>query len=398
MKITEVVKDKRILLWGYGREGKAMERFLKNKASVRGCTVYEGGQDGIDTEAYDFIIKSPGIVADARGSSYTSMTELFLGEFAKQTIGVTGTKGKSTVTSLLYEVLFHELKRKVLLVGNMGLPCLNYYDEIDEDTVILFEMSCHQLQYLTCSPHVAVFLNLFPEHLDHYGTMEKYTEAKMNITKWQEEDDFLFVGEQLRGVESRAKKVVIPQEVPRKFELRLKGKHNQFNAQVVYTISTELFGCDGERVRKIMSGFSTLRHRLECVGTFDGIEYYDDSIATIPEATIQAAGSVPNAKTLLIGGMDRNIPYDVLEEFIGAHPGYNYILMYASGKRIYGELADVSSCHYCEDLKEAVELAKKITKRGEACILSPAAASYGYFADFQERGDVFRELVKSEKR
>ena len=93
--------------------------------------------------------------------------------------------------------------------------------------------------------------------------------------------------------------------------------------------------------------------------------------------------------------MDRNIPYDVLEEFIGAHPEYNYILMYASGKRIYGELPNVSSCHYCEDLKEAVELAKKITKKGEACILSPAAASYGYFSDFQERGDVFRELVKS---
>ena len=398
MKITDVVKDKRILLWGYGREGKAMERFLREKASVRECAVYEGGQDGINEEAYDFIIKSPGIVADARGSSYTSMTELFLGEFAKQTIGVTGTKGKSTVTSLLYEVLSRELKRKVLLVGNMGLPCLNYYDEIDEDTVILFEMSCHQLQYLTRSPHVAVFLNLFPEHLDHYGTVEKYTEAKMNITKWQREDDFLFVGKQLRGVESRAKKIVIPQEVPHEFELRLKGKHNQFNAQVVYTISTELFGCDGERVREIMSGFSTLRHRLECVGTFDGIEYYDDSISTIPEATIQAAGSVPNAKTLLIGGMDRNIPYGVLEEFIGAHPEYNYILMYASGKRIYGELANVSSCYYCEDLKEAVELAKKITKKGEACILSPAAASYGYFSDFQERGDVFRELVKSEKR
>ena len=394
MKIADYVKDKKILLWGYGREGKSMERFLKEKTSVKECVVYEGGQEGFQEDAYDLIIKSPGIVPDHYCSSFTSMTELFLREFADRTIGITGTKGKSTVSSLLYEVLSKELPQKVLLMGNMGLPCLDYYDDIDEDTVIVFEMSCHQLQYLSLSPHIAVFLNLFPEHLDHYGTMENYTLAKMNITRWQTEKDCLFVGEQLASIETRANKTVIPYEPPFAFTLNLKGEHNQFNAQVVYTISTQLFGCDPEQVKKHMSSFCSLHHRLELFATVDGVDYYDDSISTIPEAVIEAAKGIPNARTLLIGGMDRGIPYDILVDFIRSHPAYQYLFMYASGERIYQEVSDLPYCRYCVDLEGAVKTAKKITKAGEACILSPAAASYGYFANFEERGAVFQQLVK----
>ena len=394
MKIADCVNGKKILLWGYGREGKSMERFLKEKTSVKEVTVFEGKQDGFDEKEYDLIIKSPGIVPDHYNEAYTSMTELFLEEFADQTIGITGTKGKSTVTSLLYHVLSRELPQKVLLMGNIGLPCLDYYDEIDRDTVIVFEMSCHQLQFLSKSPHVAVFLNLFPEHLDHYGTMEAYTRAKMNITRWQTEKDYLFVGEQVSTIETKARKTVIPLAVPRSFALQLKGSHNQFNAQVVNTICTQLFGCDGEAVRKDMESFTALHHRLEYVGTVGGVDYYDDSISTIPEAAIEAARSIPNARTLLIGGMDRGIPYDILVEFIKNHPEYYYVLMYDSGRRLYEELSGLSSCRYCDDLEKAVAEAKKVTKPGEACILSPAAASYGFFANFEERGDVFQKLIR----
>ena len=367
MRIADYVYNKKILIWGYGKEGKSMHRFLSEKAQLRECTVYEGRQSGIDEAAYDLIIKSPGIVAERYNEKYTSMTELFLMEFSGQVIGITGTKGK--------------------------VPCLDCYDEIDEHTIIVFEMSCHQLQYLKISPHIAVFLNFYPEHLDHYGTVENYYLAKKKITSGQTEKDYLFVGEQLRELESRAVKQVIPYEAPDTYELQLPGKHNQFNARVVYTICTEIFGCDGERVRERMKGFSPLRHRLENIGTFDGIDYYDDSISTIPESTIEAIKSVSNAKTILIGGMDRGISYVGLIDFIRKHPEYHYIFMYASGKRIYEELSDEASCRYCEDLQQAVANAKKITKAGEACILSPAAASYGYFKNFEERGDVFRQMA-----
>lgn len=393
MKTADIVNGKRILIWGYGMEGKSMERFLKTHADPKTCTIYQGPQDGIDEDAYDLILKSPGIVANIENSKYSSMTELFLAEFAPQTVGVTGTKGKSTTVSMLYEVLSKTTGRPVVLVGNIGMPCLDHYDEIEKDTVILFEMSCHQLDHIKCSPHIAVFLNLFPEHLDHYGTMERYTQAKLGITKNQTENDFLLTGEAMGPVDTKAKTIVVPETSGETFDLQLAGEHNQFNARIVHTLCTELFGCEDGQVRQALREFKGLSHRMEYIGTLGGVAYYDDSISTIPEATIAAAGSIKNAQTLLIGGMDRNIPYDVLIGFVRNHPEYRYIFMYASGKRIYDSLTDLAGCYYREDLKEAVALAKELTKEGEACILSPAAASYGYFKNFEERGDVFRQLV-----
>ena len=396
MKIEDILNHKKILIWGYGREGRSMKSFIDRHVSAAECAVFEGRQEEIDEDAWDYIIKSPGIVPDHFGPVITSMTELFLMEFGKQTVGITGTKGKSTTASLLYDVLAHEQERKVLLMGNIGLPCLDFYDEIDEDTLIVFEMSCHQLENISCSPHVAVLLNLFPEHLDHYGTFERYAAAKKNITKWQTPEDYFYAGESLRGIETKAKITLIPEEPETVFPLQLKGKHNQYNAQIVYRICTELFHCDPEAVIRRMSRFSTLPHRMERIAEKNGVTYYDDSISTIPEAAIAAAGSIPNPGTLLIGGMDRGISYDGLIDFIREHPELNFVCMYAAGKRIYGEVSSLPYCCYCEDLEEAVRTAKKITKPGQACILSPAAASYGYFTNFEERGDAFRKLVEEE--
>ena len=395
MKITELLQNKRILLWGYGLEGKSMERFLSSHADVAECTVFEGKADEIDADKYDYIIKSPGIVTEYFSEKITSMTELFLSEFRDRTIGITGTKGKSTVSSLLYYVLSKCSGRKVLLVGNIGYPCLDYYDQIDADTIVVFEMSCHQLEYLRYSPHIAVLLNLYPEHLDHYGTFEKYAAAKRNIYKWQTAADHLFLNESLSAADCSAQVHAIPEQISQPFTLQLSGAHNQYNAQVVYKISTGLFACDPDAVKAAMSEFHSLPHRMEYVGNYNGIDYYDDSISTIPEATMAAAKSIPHAKTLLIGGMDRGISYDSLIDFIHANPQFHYVLMYASGERIYQSVKGEPTCCYCEDLATAVKKAQTLTGKGEACILSPAAASYGYFDNFEHRGNVFQELVRS---
>ena len=394
MKITDILNDKRVLLWGYGLEGRSMEKFIKNYCSVKELTVFEGKREEIDEDAYDCIIKSPGIVAWDLSDKFTSMTDLFLGQFSGQVIGVTGTKGKSTTSSLIYTVLSKCADRPALLVGNIGFPALDYYGEITDDTVIVFEMSCHQLAHAKISPHVAVFLNLYEEHLDYYGTMDKYFLAKANITLHQKPGDYLYVGNNVPPIETAAEKTVISYDDPMRFDMGLKGDHNQFNARFAYTISTQLFGCDPEEVRGAIAEFTGLRHRMQFAGNVNGVDYYDDSISTIPEAAIAAIKSIPNSRTILLGGMDRNIDYSLLTEFIRSHGEYNYILMYKSGERVFKDVSDLPCCHYREDLRGAVELARELTPAGSAVILSPAAASYGYFKNFEERGDVFQQMIR----
>ena len=394
MKITDTLRGKRVLLWGYGLEGKSTEKFIRKYCKDCQVSVFQGRREDIDEDAYDYIIKSPGIVAWDLSSKFTSMTELFLSEFSGQVIGVTGTKGKSTTSSLMYTVLSRCTDRPTLLMGNIGLPALDYYGEITDDTIIVFEMSCHQLAHTKISPHIALFLNLYEEHLDYYKTMDRYFHAKANITLHQKPEDYLFVGNNVPPLETAAKVTVISYDDPMHFDMNLKGDHNQFNARFVYAVSTGLFGCNPDKVREALKEFTGLRHRMQFAGNVNGVDYYDDSISTIPEAAIAAIRSIENAGTILLGGMDRNIDYDILIDFIREHGQYSYILMYKSGDRIYRELGDLPYCYYREDLQGAVELAKEITPAGKACILSPAAASYGYFKNFEERGDVFQKLIQ----
>ncbi len=393
MSIIDKLNDKRVLIWGYGLEGKSAERFLKLHCKPATMELYMGSQDGIDETLYDYIIKSPGVPAARFNGKYTAATDLFLEDFADRTIGITGTKGKSTTSSLLYHVLKECSGRPVFLVGNIGVPCLDVYDEITPDSIIVFEMSCHQLEHAAISPHVAVMLNIFEDHLDRYVTKERYFEAKKNITLHQTSKDFFFAGEQVPEIATSAAVRVIPFNEGPSFEMKLKGSHNQINARFVYEIATSLYGCDGDAVRRSIADFNGLRHRMELVGVSEGIEFYDDSISTIPEAAIAAVTSIPNACTLLIGGMDRHIDYDILVEFIRDHGEFRYIFMYESGRRIFKDVKDLEYCSYSEDLEEAVNAAKHLTPAGKACILSPAAASYGYFKNFEERGDVFARLA-----
>lgn len=307
-------------------------------------------------------------------------------------IGITGTKGKSTTSAMLYTVLKACSGRPVLLLGNIGQPCLDYFEEVTEDTIIVYEMSCHQLAHTNVSPHIAIFLNLYEEHLDYYGTVEKYFEAKSHIAAYQKSGDYFFVGENVPQIDTKAQRTVLHQPKGVHYELKLAGEHNQYDAQFVERVA-ELLGCEKEAVLKSMADFEGLPHRLQYVGTYRGVRYYDDSISTIPEAAINAAMSIPDAKTVLIGGMDRGINYDLLVAFIREHKEFQFICAYASGKRIFGEVGDCENCVYAEDLEQAVEAAVRMTQPGEACILSPAAASYGYFKNFEERGDAFQKYV-----
>ncbi|MCQ2483400.1 MAG: UDP-N-acetylmuramoyl-L-alanine--D-glutamate ligase, partial [Clostridia bacterium] len=379
---------------GYGREGKSTEQFINTYCSVASLEVFEGKREDIDESKYDYIIKSPGIHAEDLSDKYTSQTELFLEEFSARTIGITGTKGKSTTSSLMYHVLSDCLDSKVFLVGNIGIPCLDFYDKIDADTVVVFEMSCHQLAKISCSPHIAVFLNLYEEHLDYYKTLENYFSKKKNITLFQTEKDYFYYGDNVPEIETKATAQMIQFDSGMRFDMKLLGEHNQFNAVFVYKVCSELFGLSDAKIRESIATFEGLNHRMQYVGNYNGIDFYNDSISTIPNATIQAINSIQNTKTVLIGGMDRKIDYSVLVDFIKKHNEYYYIMSYESGKRIYNEVSQLDYCCCVEDLKEAVEKAKEITPKGKACVFSPAAASYGYFKNFEERGEAYMKHVR----
>ena len=388
MSSLDIYDNKRILIWGYGREGRSTEAFLKGHCSPACIDVFEGERDGIDESRYDLIIKSPGIVMDEDNDKYTSQTQIFLEHFRNNTIGITGTKGKSTTSALMHHVL-SAAGKKTILLGNIGKPCLDYYDEIDKDTIVVFEMSCHQLAHVTVSPHIAVFLNLYEEHLDYYKTLDRYFAAKERITKFQKSGDHLYVGENVPAIDTAASVSLIRAADAPSFDLRILGHHNDLNAYFVYRIATELFDVKDPLIRRALSEFAPLPHRLQFIGSRDGIDFYDDSISTIPSATIEALEAVPNAGTVLIGGMDRGISYDTLIDFVNKHGEYKYIFSYDSGKRIFDSINKTPNCMYEQDLKAAVQKALSVTPPGYAVILSPASASYGYFKNFEERGDVF---------
>lgn len=444
-KFVEYLKNyidkKSVCILGFGREGKSTYRLIEKYCTPESVTIADlnpldnppentGIITGTDYQKslddFDIVFKSPGIVLEKNPSELkceiTSETQVFFTVYREQIIGITGTKGKSTVSSLIYHIL-KESGKDTYLVGNIGVPVFDIAEDVKEHTIIVCELSCHQLEYMTVSPETAVFLNLYEEHLDHYGTMEKYHNAKKNIYLHQKEYDCLLINSDVEyeftgaydytisatnpdadiyvysGIEG---KIHIHHDNSREYiynipvdNIKLLGVHNHYNIAVAYFVTS--FYVEQEDFEKALCTFNPLAHRLEYVATVDGVRYYDDSISTACATAIEAVKSVPNAKTILIGGMDRGIDYMSLIEFLNTCD-VNVICMETSGKRIYDTIKSMDfnnheRVYYVQHLDEAVELAYEITPSGTSCVMSPASASYGIFKNFEERGDAFKKLV-----
>lgn len=440
--IISELQDKSILILGFGREGRSTYNFLKTHnvkckigiADKNDVTDEEILKDNVTLHIgenylnamneYDVVMKSPGIslkdvdLTNLR-EKITSQTELFFKYGKDKIIGITGTKGKSTTSSLIYNML--NKTYNTLLVGNIGLPAFNMIDDFEKTDYYVYELSSHQLEFVRHSPHIAVLLNMFEDHLDHYVSYEAYKEAKRNIFKYQKENDWYVYNSEMADILNLDNKIVANTIKVGKSEcttcytenevninirnnsykislpekINLNGKHNIYNIAVAMSVA-KLLDVSDENILEGLNSFKALPHRLETIGTFNEITYIDDSIATIPEAVISAVNSMDNVDTVLIGGMDRNIDYDSLIDFIIEDNVPNVILMYDSGKRIYNEVkkhSTMSNVIFAETLEKAVELATQITSKGKICLLSPAAASYGIFKNFEERGDKFKEYV-----
>jgi len=443
--LIQYFKGKKVLILGFGKEGQSTYKlirkylkeqqlyisdekkdfqenyeFFKNDINV---TFISGDKYLENLNDYDVIMKSPGISFKRVDTTeyihkIKSQLELLLEFFDIFTIGITGTKGKSTTSSLIYKIL-KDQNIKSMLLGNIGVPVFDYIDTIQEDMTIILEMSSHQLEYMKKSPNIAILLNAYEEHLDHYESFEKYVKAKCNIFNYQTEYDYFLYNSDnktlhklIKNTNERTYKVSLNSEYESNIYLKkntiyfnnkpiyhknerrnLIGDYNLNNIMFVLGVS-EILKLDISKTIKSISEFTPLEHRLELIGKYNDILYYDNSIGTVPMATIEAVKALKCVDTLIIGGMDRGINYNDFIQYLNNSNISNIICMPKTGHDIAKKLKEEKR-YIVETLEEAVDTAKKVTKKGKICLLSPAAASYGFFKNYEEKGNLYKKLVQS---
>lgn len=452
-ELKDYFTGKKLLILGFGVEGESTYKLLRTlfpddilhiadiKESITSNEIISADRDKIilhtgsdylkNIKDFDIVIKTPGIslkyLAGADFTKFTSHTDIFIRFFKRQIIGVTGTKGKSTTSSLIWHII-KSFDQNCLLVGNIGMPPFDFLDQINKHTKIVYELSSHQLEQITVSPHVAVMLNLYEEHLDHYKSFEKYQKAKLNIAINQDPDDyFIFNEDDVRirtmindnplksklagfsiqhwvekGCYVKNGKVnyteYLEEEVLDKTQFtNLIGEHNLMNIMAAACASI-VSGVPAHYIREAVETFKSLEHRIELVGKFDDVIFYNDSISTIPEATIAAVKALGIVDTLILGGLDRGISYDALINFINGSKLRNLVFIGEAGKRMLALYEKIGlsgkNTFYSTDFSEAVQYAKSCTGKNMICLLSPAASSYDMFRNFAERGAKYKQLVR----
>lgn len=410
--LIKLLKPHKIAILGYGREGQSTHKLIKSllpekevliaddKSLMADCTLQDPRLVN-----YTLYIKTPGIsmkkLQALDRNKITSQTDIFLQLYSAQTIGITGTKGKSTTSNLVYKIL-EDQGFDVLLAGNIGLPLLEIIPNIKEDTIIVAELSAHQLEFVHSSPKVSVLLNLFEEHLDHFNGYEQYKKAKYNIaTKQRKNDVFIFnknsgeICELINKMPLQSNLLPFSKEEA-KFEANyLKGEHNQMNI-LASILATQSFGANRQEAETSAKNFLPLAHRLEYVTEKNGITYYNDSISTIPQATLEALKALKTVQTLILGGMDRGIDYSPLVEQIGEYEVKNIAFVGEAGRRMHKEMKEKVNDYnvlLSDDYKEIISWCASNTEKNKICLLSPAASSYDMFTNFEHRGEVFKKLI-----
>ena len=389
------------LILGYGKEGHATEAFLKEVCpDVRiGIADMKDGEGYLERQhEFDITIKTPVIPKENVVRQSITATQLFFSMVPReQIIGVTGSKGKSTTSTLIY-LLLKAIGKKVHLIGNIGVPALQHFSEtpITEDDIFVYELSSYQLEDLDVSPHIAVITSLFPEHIDHHGSLFAYYEAKRNILRYQTTEDVVVHALGFPLLESwitdaRAQAIqeeIVPFSVT---SPALRGDHMRSNVALAYTVG-KLFGLDEATAEKVINTFEGLPHRLQKIGIFNEIEFYDDSISTTPESTIAGLRALGNVDTIILGGVDRGYRFDELEAELRAQGVRNVVLFPESGEHMLKSEEGFTVLH-TDSMEEAVRFAYAHTQKGKVCLLSPSAPSYNLFTNFEERGKVFAEWV-----
>lgn len=449
-------KNKRIAVVGFGLEGKDLVRYLKK--FNKDITVFDRKDKKelkIDDEfkdinfilgskyslgllnQFDVIYRSPGVYrfikeitdAEKKGVKVSSATDVFFQKCKGKIIAVTGTKGKGTTSTLIYNILKRDGK-KVFLVGNIGKPYLEILDLIDNQSWVVMEISSFQLIDLKVSPHIAAVLNITQDHLDWHKDLKEYINAKKNIVLFQKKEDFCVINsdyevldsfskitksktyftsikEEVNGCFVKDNKIILKidnktEEIGDTKNLLLRGTHNWENITAAI-LSSFLANADIQSIKDEIFSFKGLEHRLELVKEINGVTFYNDSFATGPQPTIAAIKSFKEPITLILGGYDKKLSYDDLIGTILLVKNLKNIILIGDLENKLFEL--LSKSGYKGNLfrlgkskmKEIINKAYKVTEKGGVVILSPAAASFDMFENYKQRGIHFKKSVSKLK-
>ena len=400
-----------------------------NELSELGATLVSKDEVRSVIESSDVIVLSPGVPIDSelpsyaidRGKSVIGELELAYNVSRCPIIAVTGTNGKTTTCSLIYEIL-KKADLKCSLAGNVGTPFSSVVDNCDEDTLSVVEVSSFQLETTKrFTPHIACILNITPDHMNRHYNMENYTYLKSkliaNLSECEyavlsADDEIVFkLGEQCKGKKvyfsakrqtngayiAEGKVFWRGKPLLQISDLKLGGIHNLENV-LAAVCAAKLAGVDDETIVKGVCDFSGVKHRQEKIAEKNGVIYIDDSKATNPDSALKAVESCGKSIILLVGGIDKGFGYNTFFENVVERGNVRAVIVYGrSRKELYraAENACIEDLYLTVGFDSAVRTAFGIAKRGDTVLLSPACASFDEFSDFEERGDAFAELVKS---
>lgn len=442
--------NKRVLVVGLGKSGVASALFLKARGARvtvsdtktqdelkeeipklldEGIAVETGGHGERTFRNQDLIVVSPGVPLDAPplqqaralGEKVIGEVELASQFFPGKIVAITGSNGKTTTTTLAGEVVTNG-GFPTVVGGNIGRPAISLVEEASDDTIAVLEVSSFQLETIeTFRPHIAVVLNITPDHLDRHRTFDAYTDAKARIFENQRPDDFAVLNaddptcvklasrtraqvfwfsrkkEVKQGAYVHEGRILFrdvkgQREITQISEVPLKGSHNVENVLAAVCIGV-ISGVEPRRISKAVREFRAVEHRLEYVATIRGVEYYNDSKATNVDATIKALESFPANIHLILGGKDKGSDYTVLNELLRQRAKRVYTIGAAAGK-IESQIKGTEIVH-AETLENAIRLASDAAQPGDIVLLAPACASFDQFRNYEHRGKVFKEVVHS---
>ena len=455
---------KKVIVIGAARQGTALSRYLASKGAQviltdmhslddlpanlpdlekLGIQLRLGGHPLELLEGADLVCVSGGVpltipfiqAALQRGIPLSNDSQIFLEACPAQVIGITGSSGKTTTTALvgLMAQKYFEMKQnghRAWVGGNIGNPLIEQVDQIDEDDLVVLELSSFQLELMTRSPQIAAILNITPNHLDRHGSMQAYIAAKSRILRFQHAGDVAILNRDDPGSWSLAENLksdlisfgfqkpdskqngtyiykdaiwlqlgreslkMLPLEW-----IQLPGRHNIANVLAACAIAAAA-SLALPAIQTAIEEFTGIPHRLEFIRNINGVDWYNDSIATAPERTMAAIAAFEGPLVLLLGGRDKNLPWEDLAQLIqrrvravvlfGEAAG---LIEKALGAVKKGETLQVIS--RCNTLEEAVQAAAKLAQPGDTVLLSPGCTSFDAFKDFEERGEYFRKLVNA---
>lgn len=447
-------QGKEIAVLGYGLEGKDLVSYLLNQGAA--VTVFDKkeekeldlsqkikrktrlvlGEDYLSggLKGFDVVFRSPGVyrytpeivAAEEKGVEVSSAIKLFFDLCPAKIIGVTGTKGKGTTSTLIYKILKASGK-DAYLAGNIGKPYLELLPKLKFSSLVILELSSFQLIDLGKSPHIAVVLNITLDHMDWHKDRKEYIDAKKNIVSHQEKSDFAVInydfatsrnfskfvkgkvyyfsksrkikgcfvdkGKIILSVDSKVNKIGDIKD------LQLRGKHNWENVTAAIC-AARLAGGKLSAIKKAVFSFKGLEHRLEPVGKVKGVSFYNDSFSTNPQPTVAAINSFDEPITLILGGSDKGLEYSGLAGVIKKRKNVKTIVLIG---QIAGQIKkSLTKAGFNEriielgksSMRKIVKLAFKNTPKGGVVLLSPATASFDMFKDYKDRGKQFKKVIR----